>query len=178
MYPLTISLACPKIWTGQDRQQPFLRVAVAYFLITFSCRHFLAPDGVRQGTWACHACGAVLSREGKYPKFPGTCGSRTPGFPSTGFRKTVGAGGGQDTAQTPARCRSLWINRRADPWLRPRLGCAIAGCGGRGRPLKLSRHGSERQARFHPEDHRPISPRQSGSGRGWNRYPVLLPRRI
>ena len=75
----------------------------------------------QQKTMACQACGAVLSREGKYPtaqaafscpcgaihlEIPGAAAPVPMGSHQRIFRILFGAGKRQDTFLNSARCRS------------------------------------------------------------------------
>ena len=64
-----------------------------------------------QTTMACQACGAVLSRDGKYPKIPGASAPVPVGSHQSDILILFGAGKRQDTSLIPARCRSWWSNR-------------------------------------------------------------------
>ena len=59
-----------------------------------------------QQTMVCQACGAVLSREGKYPKFSGASAPVPMGSHQRIFRILFGAGKRQDTFLNSARCRA------------------------------------------------------------------------
>ena len=59
---------------------------------------------------ACQACGAVLSRDGKYPKIPGASAPVPVGSHQSDILILFGAGKRQDTSLIPARCRSWWSN--------------------------------------------------------------------
>ena len=59
-----------------------------------------------QKTMACQACGAVLSRDGKYPKIPGASAPDPVGSHQSDILILFGAGKRQDAALIPARCRS------------------------------------------------------------------------
>ena len=65
-----------------------------------------------QKTTACQACGAVLSRDGKYPKIPGASAPAPVGSHQSDILILFGAGKRQDAALIPARCRSApvkWV---------------------------------------------------------------------
>ena len=59
-----------------------------------------------QKTMACQACGAVLSRDGKYPKIPGASAPAPVGSHQSDILILFGAGKRQDAALIPVRCRS------------------------------------------------------------------------
>ena len=59
----------------------------------------------QQKTMACQACGAVLSRDGKYPKIPGASAPDPVGSHQRICRILFGADKGQDTFLNSARCR-------------------------------------------------------------------------
>ena len=62
-----------------------------------------------QQTMVCQACGAVLSREGKYPKFSGASAPVPVGSHQSDILILFGAGKRQDTSLIPARCRSATV---------------------------------------------------------------------
>ena len=62
-----------------------------------------------QQTMVCHACGAVLSRDGKYPKIPGASAPVPVGSHQSDILILFGAGKRQDTSFIPARCRSALV---------------------------------------------------------------------
>ena len=62
-----------------------------------------------QKTTACQACGAVLSRDGKYPKIPGASAPAPVGSHQSDILILFGAGKRQDTSFIPARCRSASV---------------------------------------------------------------------
>ena len=60
----------------------------------------------RQKTMSCQACGAVLSKDGKYPKIPGASAPVPMGSHQSDILMLFDAGKSQDTSLIPARCRS------------------------------------------------------------------------
>ena len=62
-----------------------------------------------QKTTACQACGAVLSRKGKYPKFSGASAPVPVGSHQSDILILFGAGKRQNIVLIPARCRSATV---------------------------------------------------------------------
>ena len=69
------------------------------------------------------ACGAVLSRDGKYPKIPGGH-PRSPDCSNRSQRRSTGADRALDEFFLP-RCRFVSVGYAFPRWLDVRLGCAF-----------------------------------------------------